>query len=215
MNSCEVQSSGALYVAPTGVIPAALSLSLLASNSAQVIGTLRPLAAKTFLLYRMPPPMAVPLGTPKNPPFCDTVGMKESAMLAMYGSPVRSTSVCVGLSACSSEPELYQKMSVISPVASLVLTTLSPSLPPGRLWTLIVTLGCFAVYASANAFASCWLACESSTRYSSVTAAAVGAGVAVGAAVAAADGAAEVAALGDALPPLLQAVTTNAVIALR
>ena len=66
-------------------------------------------------------------------------------MLAMYGSPVRSTSVCDGLSACRSEPELYQKMSVMSPVASLVLTMLSPSVPPGRLWTLMVTFGFFAV----------------------------------------------------------------------
>ena len=51
-------------------------------------------------------------------------------MLAMNGSPDRSTSVSVGFSAWSSEPELYQKMSVISPVASRVLTRLSPS-PPG------------------------------------------------------------------------------------
>ena len=66
-------------------------------------------------------------------------------MLAMNGSPLRSTSVSDGLSACSSEPELYQKMSVISPVASLVLTRLSPSVPPGWVSISIVTFGWSAV----------------------------------------------------------------------
>ena len=66
-------------------------------------------------------------------------------MLAMNGSPERSTSVSVGFSAWSSEPELYQKMSVISPVARRVLTMLSPSVPPGRVSMAMVTFGCRAV----------------------------------------------------------------------
>ena len=89
--------------------------------------------------------MAVSLGTPKMASPCETVGRYDSAMLAMNGSPDMSTSVSVGFSAWSSEPELYQKMSVISPVARRVLTMLSPSVPPGRVSTSIVTLGCFAV----------------------------------------------------------------------
>ena len=66
-------------------------------------------------------------------------------MFAMNGSPERSTSDSVGFSACSSEPELYQKMSVISPVESRVLTMLSPSVPPGRVSISNVTFGCSAV----------------------------------------------------------------------
>ena len=66
-------------------------------------------------------------------------------MFAMNGSPDRSTSVSVGFSAWSSEPELYQKMSVISPVARRVLTRLSPSVPPGCVSISMVTFGCSAV----------------------------------------------------------------------
>jgi hypothetical protein len=46
-----------------------------------------------------------------------------------------------GLSDCSSEPELYQNTSVISPVDSRVLTTLSPSVPCGRVSVLILIVG--------------------------------------------------------------------------
>ena len=89
--------------------------------------------------------MAVRLGTPKICPFCDTVGRNDSTTLAMNGSFERSTSVSAGCKAWSSEPELYQKISVMSPVARRVLTMLSPSVPPGRLSTLMVTLGCSAM----------------------------------------------------------------------
>ena len=51
-------------------------------------------------------------------------------MLAMNGSFERSTSVSAGCKAWSSEPELYQKISFMSPVARRVLTMLSPSVPP-------------------------------------------------------------------------------------
>ncbi len=54
----------------------------------------------------MPPPMAVPVGTPKICSPWETVGRKDSAMLAMNGSPERSTRVSLGFSAWSSEPEL-------------------------------------------------------------------------------------------------------------
>ena len=132
-------------VAATGAMPAALIFSLLAANSAHVVGTDRPRSAYTFLLYRMPPPIAVSLGAPKILSPAETVGRYDSSMLAIQGSPETSTSDSAGLSACSSEPELYQKMSVISPVESRVLTMLSPSVPPSRVSISKVTFGCRAV----------------------------------------------------------------------
>src|SRR4051812_25185807 len=47
--------------------------------------------------------------------------------------------------AWNSEPELYSNTSAMSPVDSLVLTRLSPSLPPGRLSTLTVMFGFLAL----------------------------------------------------------------------
>src|SRR4051794_30501536 len=71
----------------------------------------------------------------------------------MTGSPVRSTIVCDGFSACSSEPELYQKTSCMSPVDNFVLTRLSPCVPPGRVSVLTVTpgLACWKAFTTSSA----------------------------------------------------------------
>ena len=93
----------------------------------------------------MPPPRAVPLGTPKIALPCWTVVMKVGSMFGMNGSPEMSTIVSAGFSACRREPELYQKMSSMSPVARRVLMMLSPSVPPGRVSIVNVTFGWSAV----------------------------------------------------------------------
>ena len=112
----------------------------------------------------MPPPRAVPLGTPKTALPWETVVMNVGSMFDMNDSPEMSTIVSAGFSACRSEPELYQKMSSISPVARRVLTMLSPSVPPGRVSMLIVTFGWSAVYASTRACAVSLVFWLSSTR---------------------------------------------------
>ncbi len=86
----------------------------------------------------------------------------------MTGSPVRSTSVCDGFSAWSSEPELYQKTSSMSPVESLVLTRLSPSVPPGRVSVLMVTPGLAFSKALTTACAALTVASALSVRSVSV-----------------------------------------------
>src|SRR3954470_23419013 len=89
----------------------------------------------------MPPPNAVPTGPPYTLPPWVTTGKNAGSTFAIAGSPVRSTSVWDGLSACRSEPELYQKTSCMSPVDSLVFTRLSPWVPGGRVSVLTVTPG--------------------------------------------------------------------------
>ena len=59
--------------------------------------------------------------------------------------------------------------SVISPVASRVLTMLSPSPPCGRVSTLTVMFGFFAVNAFATALAGVSVCSELSTRHEIVT----------------------------------------------
>src|SRR4051812_6852619 len=59
--------------------------------------------------------------------------------------------VWLGLSAWRSEPGLYQNTSSISPVDSLVLTMLSPSVPPGTMSVLIFMVGLARMKASASA----------------------------------------------------------------
>src|SRR3954471_2396558 len=89
----------------------------------------------------MPPPNAVPTGPPYTLPPWLTTGKNAGSTFETAGSPVRSTSVWDGLSACRSEPELYQKTSCMSPVESLVFTRLSPWVPGGRVSILTVTPG--------------------------------------------------------------------------
>ena len=72
--------------------------------------------------------------------------------------------VSLGFRAWSSEPELYQKTSFISPVARRVLTMLSPSPPWGRVSSSIVMLGFSAVKASDSACASAIVSSVLSTR---------------------------------------------------
>ena len=74
----------------------------------------------------------------------------SSSWLAQ-ASPVSGTRFCWGLRAWNSEPELYRKTSVISPVESRVLTMLSPSAPPGRVCTWTVMSGFLAWKAAAQA----------------------------------------------------------------
>ncbi len=57
---------------------------------------------------------------------------------------------CSGAIAWNSDPELYPNTSVMSPVDSRVLTMLSPSVPPGRVSTLMVMSGFLAVKSLAS-----------------------------------------------------------------
>src|SRR4029450_13310890 len=84
------------------------------------------------------------------------------------GAQVRGTRFCCGLRAWNSDPELYRKTSVISPVESRVLTMLSPSLPPGRVCTWTVMSGFLAWKAAARPCAGLVLPSLLSTRKLSV-----------------------------------------------
>ena len=66
--------------------------------------------------------------------------------------------------AWNSEPELYTKTSVMSPVDSRVLTMLSPSPPCGRVSTLTVMSGFFAVKSLASCSAVLTVSSLLSTR---------------------------------------------------
>lgn len=77
--------------------------------------------------------------------------------------------VCAGLSAWSSEPELYQNTSDMSPVDRRVLTMLSPSLPPGRVSVSILIVGLARMKASVSALAVAVVPMLLSTRNFSVT----------------------------------------------
>ncbi len=82
--------------------------------------------------------MKPPHGAPYTLPSAVTVVLKFSSSLPTQGWSSSGTRFLVGLMAWNSEPELYMKTSVMSPVDSRVLMRLSPSLPPGRVSTLIV-----------------------------------------------------------------------------
>jgi hypothetical protein len=97
-----------------------------------------------------------------------TDAAKDSARLPVQ-SPSAGTIVWVGFSAWKSEPELYPKMSVMSPVDSRVLTMLSPSPPCGRCSTSMVTSGFASLNASARPSAMEMVVSELSTRKDSVT----------------------------------------------
>src|SRR5206468_5299816 len=115
-------------------------------------------------LYRMPPPNAVPQGAPYTLPFCVTTGRNLGSVFCSAGSFVRSTSVFSGDRACSSEPELYQKTSCMSPVDSLVLTRLSPSEPPGRVSVFTLMSGLAFSNAATSAAAALTVASPLSTN---------------------------------------------------
>src|SRR4029450_11161272 len=85
-----------------------------------------------------------------------------------HDSPVSGTRFFWGLRAWNSDPELYRKTSVISPVESRVLTMLSPSAPPGRCCTWTVMSGFLAWKASARPCAGLVLPSLLSTRKVSV-----------------------------------------------
>src|SRR5215470_7130768 len=70
-------------------------------------------------------------------------------------------------------------MSDISPDARRVLTMLSPSVPPGRVSTLIVTFEWIAVYAAMSALVVALVFDESSVSMDSVTAAPLAAGAVI------------------------------------
>src|SRR3954447_6001692 len=103
------------------------------------------------MLYRTPPAKNPWNGAPYTLPFAVTVWAKVLSRLPVQ-SPSAGTRVSAGLSAWNSDPELYMKTSLMSPVDNRVLTMLSPSPPCGRVSTFTVMPGFFLWNASASAF---------------------------------------------------------------
>src|SRR5919107_3069499 len=89
-------------------------------------------------------------GTPYTLPPADTVVLNLSSSCPAHGWSSSGTRFFSGAIAWNSEPELYWKTSLMSPVDSRVLMMLSPSLPPGRVSVLIVTFGFLALKSLAS-----------------------------------------------------------------
>src|SRR3954451_12836166 len=113
--------------------------------------------------------MNCPHGAPYTLLSLVTVIAKFLSRLPTHDASPAATRFFCGASAWNSDPVLYSKTSFIELVDSRVLTTLSPSVPCGRLSTLTVMSGFFAEKSLASCSAVLTVSCWLSTRNDRVT----------------------------------------------
>src|SRR4051794_40364758 len=113
--------------------------------------------------------MKLPHGAPYTWLPANTVVLKFWSSWAAQGRSFSGTRFFSGAMAWNSEPELYSNTSSMSPVDSRVLIRLSPSLPPGRDSTLMVTSGFLALKSFTSWLAMVMVLGALSTRKFSVT----------------------------------------------